>query len=304
MKKYLTGFILGSIFFAGLSFASVTVIDTMKAQNGAFPNVVDFFDVGSDTAVTGNIITAGATVLTDSGYSISSIISQLTYPLTSNYFVATSTATSTFAGGLYGSLISAPYFHATSTTATSTFAGGLNVKAINQTGTATSTFASGIQLASGCFRMPDGSCLTSISATWTSETPSGSVNGSNVTFTLAGTPISNSLSLYLNGVEQTPGGVDYTLSGTIITFATAPVSGAVYAHYQTGSATWVEASPSGTINGSNVTFTLASTPTSNSLSLYLNGVLQTPNVDYTLSGTTITFTTAPVSGALWGRWQT
>lgn len=48
-------------------------------------------------------------------------------PLTAGSFVATSTATSTFSGGLYGSLISAPYFHATSSTATSTFAGGLSV---------------------------------------------------------------------------------------------------------------------------------------------------------------------------------
>jgi len=48
-------------------------------------------------------------------------------PLTAGSFVATSTATSTFSGGLFGSLISAPYFHATSTTATSTFAGGMNV---------------------------------------------------------------------------------------------------------------------------------------------------------------------------------
>ncbi|MDP2704990.1 MAG: hypothetical protein Q8O71_01165, partial [bacterium] len=52
------------------------------------------------------------------------------------------------------------YFTAT-TTATSTFAGGLNVLAINQTGTASSTFARGIQLSSGCFQMPDGSCAGS-----------------------------------------------------------------------------------------------------------------------------------------------
>lgn len=37
------------------------------------------------------------------------------------------TATTSFAGGLYGSLISAPYFHATSTTATSTFSGNARV---------------------------------------------------------------------------------------------------------------------------------------------------------------------------------
>ena len=36
------------------------------------------------------------------------------------------TATTSFSGGLYASLISSPYFHATSTTATSTFSGGIS----------------------------------------------------------------------------------------------------------------------------------------------------------------------------------
>lgn len=51
--------------------------------------------------------------------------------------------------------------------------------------------------------------------------------------------------------------------------------------------------PSGTINGSNVTFTLANTPTSGKVTIYKNGVLQAPTTDYTISGGTITFVTAP-----------
>lgn len=56
--------------------------------------------------------------------------------------------------------------------------------------------------------------------------------------------------------------------------------------------------PSGTINGSNVTFTLSQTPKENSttegsVDLYLNGLKQTPGVHYTISGVTITMTTAP-----------
>lgn len=62
------------------------------------------------------------------------------------------------------------------------------------------------------------------------ETPSGSVNGSNTDFTLSHTPTANTLHLYLNGVFQTPG-VDYNLSGTTITFITAPDAGAVFAIY-------------------------------------------------------------------------
>jgi len=57
--------------------------------------------------------------------------------------------------------------------------------------------------------------------------------------------------------------------------------------------------PSGAINGVNATFTLANTPSpAASLELYLNGLLMTPAVDYTLSGNTISFLSAsmPQSG--------
>lgn len=59
----------------------------------------------------------------------------------------------------------------------------------------------------------------------TRETPSGTINGSNTSFTLANTPVSGTESVYLNGVLQEPGGIDYTISGGTITYATAPASG-------------------------------------------------------------------------------
>jgi hypothetical protein len=52
-----------------------------------------------------------------------------------------------------------------------------------------------------------------------SEAPSGTINGSNDTFTLANTPASGSLHLYKNGIRQRAGGGnDYTLSTATITF--------------------------------------------------------------------------------------
>lgn len=51
-------------------------------------------------------------------------------PLSAAYFVGTSTATTTITGGLYATLISAPYFHATSSTATSTFNSGIKATTI------------------------------------------------------------------------------------------------------------------------------------------------------------------------------
>lgn len=53
--------------------------------------------------------------------------------------------------------------------------------------------------------------------------------------------------------------------------------------------------PGGAMNNSNVTFTLANTPTANSLKLYMNGLRQKYTGDYTLSGTTITMVSPPTS---------
>lgn len=57
------------------------------------------------------------------------------------------------------------------------------------------------------------------------ETPSGAINGSNTSFTVANTYVS--MVLTRDGQILEPGGADYTLSGTTITFVTAPVTGSV-----------------------------------------------------------------------------
>ena len=58
------------------------------------------------------------------------------------------------------------------------------------------------------------------------ETPSGSVNGSNTSFSLANTPTSGTEHVYLNGILQESGsGNDYTISSATITMLTAPLTG-------------------------------------------------------------------------------
>jgi len=60
----------------------------------------------------------------------------------------------------------------------------------------------------------------------TRETPSGTVNGSNTTFTLANTPTAGTEQVFLNGILQEPGaGNDYTISGATITYLSAPLTG-------------------------------------------------------------------------------
>ncbi len=141
------------------------------------------------------------------------------------------------------------------------------------------------------------------------ETPGGTVNGTNATFTLANTPVSStSLSLFRNGLLQSVG-VDYTLSGMTITFLTGAIPQAndiLLASYRvaTGGSTTNnfvdDATPAGTINGTNLVFTLAYAPNpATSLKLYKNGLLLSQGVDYSISGSTITFSstaTAPQTG--------
>lgn len=60
------------------------------------------------------------------------------------------------------------------------------------------------------------------------ETPSGTINGTNATFTLANTPANTStaLQLFLNGIRQRPGsGNDFTISGLTITMLNVPQTG-------------------------------------------------------------------------------
>jgi hypothetical protein len=60
----------------------------------------------------------------------------------------------------------------------------------------------------------------------------------------------------------------------------------------------VRETPSGDVNDVNTVFTLANTPVANTEEVFLNGLLQEPGSgnDYTISGATITFETAPNTG--------
>lgn len=70
-----------------------------------------------------------------------------------------------------------------------------------------------------------------------------------------------------------------------------------------GSPTFVQGSPTGVVDGANVTFTLPSSPSTNAnLLLWLDGGVQYQGIglDYTVSGGTITMGTAPVvNQTLW-----
>ena len=115
-------------------------------------------------------------------------------------------------------------------------------------------------------------------------------------FTLAASPLSSTLIFAINGVVAL-NGTDYSVSGATVDLGTANEAAdwelAWYAPAATAGYTYNE-TPSGSINGSNTAFTLAATPSG--VMVARNGILQAEGLDYTRSGATLTFLTAPATG--------
>lgn len=136
-----------------------------------------------------------------------------------------------------------------------------------------------------------------LSGTWFNETPTGLINGINTTYTLANTPAANSLVLTLARQPQILG-VDYTISGSIITYLAAPdasLSGqphnAIYA-VSGGSISGqvYSETPTGAIDGVNTTYTTSHT-ISTVIGIQLNGQATQPP-EYTVSGASFIMNTA------------
>lgn len=130
------------------------------------------------------------------------------------------------------------------------------------------------------------------------EVPGGTINGTNALFTLSNAPApATSLSLFRNGMLLRPS-LDYTLNAAAITFGLAAIpqlGDFLQATYRYGGSlpgvTFVDQeTPTGAIDGVNGTFTLANAPNpSSTLTIYLNGLHMMLGVDFSFSGSTITF---------------
>ena len=122
-------------------------------------------------------------------------------------------------------------------------------------------------------------------------------NASTTAFTLSVTPPSeDNLIVFIEGVYQNKN--SYALSGTTLTLSAAPASGQEVAVHiiQNGVVGAGHIVDEFTGDGSDTTFTLSVTPLNeNNTFVYLDGVYQEKSV-YSVSGTTLTFGTAPVSG--------
>lgn len=144
-------------------------------------------------------------------------------------------------------------------------------------------------------------------------------NASTTAFTLTRQVVTpTDIDVFVENVRQEPT-TAYTVEGTTLTFTSAPGSGtnniyvvyrgsgvSNYAFVPDGSITYAKLAnnirqftvDNFTANGTGTTVELSETPASaNSLVVAIDGVIQTAPENFSLSGTTITFTSAPDNGS-------
>jgi hypothetical protein len=131
--------------------------------------------------------------------------------------------------------------------------------------------------------------------TYTNGTATG--DGSTAAITINSGRSVNDVMVSQNGFVLVPTD-DYTISGTTLTFTTAPVSGAeISIRYLplAGSGSYTNGTFTG--DGSTTTITIDSGRSVEDVIVSVNGVVFVPTDDYSISGTTLTFTTAPIASA-------
>lgn len=150
---------------------------------------------------------------------------------------------------------------------------------------------------------------SSATNSWTRNTASSAVlsyitdnfigDGSSVSFTLSTTPLATNLvEVNIDGVSQLRSA--FTVSGNTITFTGTPVLNAtIEVRTLTASGLGVLTGlvyDNFTGNGSTTAYTLSTAPTNKNFTLVTIGGVTQEKSKYNVSGTTLTFTTAPLNG--------
>jgi len=142
--------------------------------------------------------------------------------------------------------------------------------------------------------------LTAANATFTIVTDTFTGDGSTTSFNLSTTPAGKDfITVNIDGISQLK--TAYNLANNTITFTGTPLVGAVIEVK-----TWTSSNTSVltglvydsfTGTGSQTNFTLSSTPTNRNFTLVSIGGITQNKTNYTVSGTTLTFSTAPPNTA-------
>ena len=123
-------------------------------------------------------------------------------------------------------------------------------------------------------------------------------NGSTTAYTLSSSPVEDNTLVYIDGVYQNK--TSYAIVNNVLTFSEAPATSAAI-EITAATIAPVEASTEFKLsqftgNGSTTAFTLSAQSPENNTNVYISGVYQSKS-NYSVSGTTLTFSTAPPNGA-------
>jgi hypothetical protein len=146
----------------------------------------------------------------------------------------------------------------------------------------------------GQFIKTNGSGVLSFGAmtlSYSSGTATG--DGTEDEFTISSGRAVDNVLVFVNGFQLTPT-TDYTISGTTLTFQTAPANNAeiTFRYLPLGGA-YTHANFTG--DGSATTITIDAGRAVADILVVVNGLTLVPTDDYTISGTTLTFATAPAN---------
>ena len=135
--------------------------------------------------------------------------------------------------------------------------------------------------------------FTTLSTTLTYSSGTATGDNSTTAFTISSGRSVNDVLVFVNGFQLTPT-TDYTISGTTLTFVTAPATSAeiTYRYLPLGGA-YTSANFTG--NGSATTITIDAGRAVDNVLVVVNGLTLVPTTDYTISSTTLTFVTAPAN---------
>ena len=136
---------------------------------------------------------------------------------------------------------------------------------------------------------------TSLASDIRSYTLTGTQDTFNVNYDIA----TEAVTVFLNGIKLDPSTYTAT-TGTSITLNTAAVVGDIVdiVGYIKGIFAGGTNTRTATGDGTTVSYAVTSGASVDDVFVTLNGIVQTPTTDYTISGAELTFTTAPVNGDL------